>query len=79
MRCYFHLMNGNEAIIDKTGAEVSNLETAQAEALKAIREMRQEGDKMDDDDDWRDWRLDVVDPGGHVLLTIRLDTPEHSV
>jgi hypothetical protein len=73
MRCYFHLVSGEEAIMDDTGIEVADIETAQREALKAIQEMRQEA--PDADEDWQNWRLNVVDQSGNVLLSIRLDTP----
>jgi hypothetical protein len=38
MRCYFHLVNCHETILDDTGIEVSDLEVAKAEARKAIAE-----------------------------------------
>ena len=55
MRCYFHLVNCHETILDDTGIEVSDLEVAKAEARKAIAELRQEDDETGED--WSGWRL----------------------
>jgi hypothetical protein len=49
MRCYFHLLNGYDAIRDDTGVDVSDEGTAQREALRAIYELRQEPDQTDED------------------------------
>jgi hypothetical protein len=72
MRCYFHLVNGPTMIPDDTGVEVSDIETAQREAVRAIQEMKAEAGE---DEDWLGWRLNVVDSTGQVLLSIRLDGP----
>lgn len=74
MHCYFHLVHTHERIVDETGIEVSDLEAAHYQALKAIQELRQEGE---DDVDWRGWQLEVVDETGSVLLSIPLDTAQH--
>jgi len=73
MRCYFHLVNGDEAILDETGIEVADLETAKAEARKAIQELQQEYDTSADD--WNGWQLNIVCPEGSVLYTAYLDQP----
>jgi hypothetical protein len=73
MRCHFHLVNCHAAIFDNTGVEVTDIDAAEAAALKAIQEIRQEDSQVDED--WEGWRLNVTDPSGDVLLSIPLDTP----
>lgn len=75
VHCYFHLVHRHERILDETGIEVSDLEAAHYQAIKAIQELRQEGGS--EDIDWRDWHLEVVDESGAVLLSIPLDTAQH--
>ena len=43
MHVFFHLKDGNETIGDVTGVEVSDLEEARTEALRAVAEMRRGG------------------------------------
>ena len=75
MRCYFHLVNGAETLLDDTGVEVADLETAKAQARKAISELRQDtGDVIED---WDGWRLDIVCPEGTLLHSIPLTTTLH--
>ncbi len=74
MRCFFHLVNGREAILDEAGIEVADLETAKTEASRAIRELRQEGGAPDE---WSGWRLDIVCPEGSLLYSIGLDVTLH--
>jgi hypothetical protein len=74
MRCFFHLVNGREAILDEAGIEVADLETAKTEASRAIRELRQEGGASDE---WSGWRLDIVCPEGSLLYSIGLDVTLH--
>ncbi|KLK90975.1 hypothetical protein AA309_22595 [Microvirga vignae] len=71
MRCYFHLVSYHDAIFDETGIEVTDLETAEAEALKAINELREDDSAANED--WQDWQLNVTDRSGQVLLSIPLD------
>jgi hypothetical protein len=75
MRCYFHLVNGHEAIPDDTGVEVSDLTTAQDMALQAIEDIREEA--IQQGASWHGWRLDIVDRSGCVLLSIPLDPTFH--
>jgi hypothetical protein len=75
MRCFFHLVNGHEAIMDDIGIEVPDLETAKAQALKAIGELRQEDDGASDE--WDGWRLDIVCPEGNTLYSVDLNTTLH--
>jgi len=75
MRCYFHLVNDHEEIIDNTGIEVCDLESAKAQALLAIDELRDE--IGDDAEDWSGWRLDIVCPEGTLLHSMRLTKTVH--
>ena len=75
MRCYFHLVNCHDAILDDTGVEVDDLDSAEAEARKAIQELCQEDEEPDDL--WAGWQLNVADASGRVLLSIPLTTPLH--
>jgi hypothetical protein len=75
MRCYFNLVNGTEEIIDDDGIEVSGIEQARVQALKAIAELRQEDNDLASE--WRNWRLEVSDSEGHVLFTISLAIDLH--
>ena len=75
MHCYFHLVHTHERILDETGIEVSDLEAAHYQAIKAIQELRLESDA--DEIDWSGWQLEVTDHTGTVLLSIPLDTAQH--
>ena len=75
MRCYFHLVNCHDAILDDAGVEVDDLGSAEAEARKAIQELRQEDEEADEM--WAGWQLNVTDAFGRVLLSIPLTTPLH--
>jgi hypothetical protein len=75
MRCYFHLVNGHDAILDDTGIEVADLETAKAQAWQAIAELRHEADGGGED--WRGWRLDIVCPEGTLLYSCPLTKVLH--
>lgn len=73
MRCYFHLVNGQETIPYDIGVEVSDITAVHHLARHAIHELRAEADRVDEE--WQGWRLNVVDPSGGVLLSISLDLP----
>jgi hypothetical protein len=75
MRCYFHLVNSHEEILDDEGIEVQDLKGAKLHAQKAIRELRQEiGEEAEG---WRGWRLDVVCSEGSLLHSIPLSETLH--
>ena len=75
MRCFFHLVNDHEEIVDNTGIEVQDLESAKVEALLAITELRHEiGAEIED---WSGWRLDIVCPKGTLLHSLPLNTTLH--
>ncbi len=75
MHCFFHLVHTHERILDETGIEVSDLEAAHYQAIKAIQELREEGEE--DDVDWRGWHLEVVDASENILFSIPLDAVQH--
>ncbi len=75
MHCYFHLVHTHERIADETGIEVSDLEAAYYQAVRAIQELREEGEP--DAVDWRGWHLEVTDTSGKVLFSIPLDAAQH--
>lgn len=75
MRCFFHLVNGQEKILDDTGVEVKDLDSAKAEALKAITELRQE--LGGSPEDWQGWHLVIVDPEGSILHSFALNRVIH--
>jgi hypothetical protein len=74
MRYYFNLINHTERILDDIGIEVSTLEQAHAQALKAVQEMRAEGD---DSAEWDDWRLEVSNAAGAVAFSVSLGDRLH--
>jgi hypothetical protein len=75
MRCFFHLVNDHEEIVDNTGIEVQDLESAKVQALLAITELRQEIGA--DIEDWSGWRLDIVCPRGTLLHSVLLNNTVH--
>ena len=75
MRCFFHLVNGAEAILDDTGIEVPNLESAKAQAREAINELCREAD--DEAQDWGGWRLNIICPEGSLLASMPLKQSLH--
>jgi hypothetical protein len=75
MRCYFHLVNSHEEILDDEGIEVSDLEDAKAQALLAIEDIREEAVEVGAS--WHGWRLEIVDPSGRVLASLSLEPMRH--
>jgi hypothetical protein len=75
MRCFFHLVNDHEEIVDNTGIEVHDLESAKVQALLAITELRHEiGAEIED---WSGWRLEIVCPEGTLLHSMLLNNTMH--
>ncbi|HEV2565496.1 MAG TPA: hypothetical protein VGU19_10470 [Microvirga sp.] len=75
MRCFFHLVNDYEEIVDNSGIEVHDLENAKVQALLAITELRHEiGAEIED---WSGWRLDIVCPQGTLLYSMLLNNTVH--
>lgn len=75
VRCYFHLVNGPETILDDIGIEVSDFETAKAEARRALAELRQEAEGASGS--WDGWRFDIVCPAGNLLYSFSLNKTLH--
>jgi hypothetical protein len=71
MRCYFHLVNGHDAIRDTDGLEVTDLDQTHAEALETLHTLAQEDEEAAAT--WAGWRLEVSDTSGAVLFSISLD------
>ncbi|MBJ6125514.1 DUF6894 family protein [Microvirga splendida] len=70
MLCFFHLVSNHDEIVDDTGIEVRDLESAKAQALVAIEELRAEiGPEAGD---WSGWRLEIVCPHGTLLHSMQL-------
>jgi hypothetical protein len=75
MRCFFHLVSNHDEIVDNSGIEVLDLESAKAQALIAIEELRAElGTQADD---WSGWRLEIVCPHGTLLHSMKLMETRH--
>ena len=75
MRCYFHLVNSHEEILDDEGIEVSDLEDAKAQALVAIEDIREEAIQLGAS--WHGWRLEIADSSGRVLASLSLEPMRH--
>jgi hypothetical protein len=75
MRCYFNLVHGTEEILDDDGIEVSGIEQARAQALKAIAELRQEDNDLASE--WKNWHLEVTDSEGNMLFSLSLAIDLH--
>ena len=75
MRCYFHLVNSHEEILDDEGIEVSDLEDAKAQALVAIEDIREEAIQVGAS--WQGWRLEITDRSGRVLACLSLEPMRH--
>jgi hypothetical protein len=71
-RIYLDLVKDAQVIPDTTGVPVPDFGTALPALLEAIQEARQERSHTEG---WDGWQLKVVDPSGHVLLSLCLDTP----
>ncbi|WP_432807327.1 DUF6894 family protein [Microvirga terrae] len=75
MRCYFHLVNSHEEILDDEGIEVSDLDHAKAQALAAIDDLRNEAIEVGAS--WQGWWLNIVDSSGRVLASLCLEPTRH--
>jgi hypothetical protein len=76
VRYFFNLTNGQEAIRDDEGIEVSDVQAALGSAMEAIEELRAADPSYSQD--WQGWRLEVVDSSGRVLQSLPLvDSVQH--
>jgi hypothetical protein len=71
MRCFFNLHNTDDAILDKEGVEVANVEDLRAEVAKGVKDVRSADPLVVGD--WKGWRLEATDPSGAVLFSVNLD------
>jgi hypothetical protein len=75
MRCYFHLVRDQEELIDDEGVDVSDLESAKAQAMMAVTELQQETRGIVED--WSGWQLNVVNAEGYLLWSVPLSLALH--
>jgi hypothetical protein len=75
MRLFFHLLDSGDTIHDLEGVEVTDLEQARTEALRALDEMRQEDPSAPQE--WSGWTLRVTDGSGQVVHSLDLDAGIH--
>ncbi len=75
MRCFFHLVSDREELIDDEGIDVSDYETARAQAMMAVIELKQEAGGIVED--WTGWQLNVVDAEGDLLWSVPLSLTLH--
>ena len=71
MRYYFHLIRGDETIVDDHGLELPDLDYARAAIMKAIAERRLEEPRLADE--IVGWTLSVTNGTGDVLFSVPLD------
>ncbi len=75
MRLFFHLVDSQDTIHDLEGVEVTDLEQARSEAIRALADMRQEDPSAPQD--WSGWTLRLTDGSGRVVLSFGLDAGVH--
>jgi hypothetical protein len=75
MRLFFHLVDNRDTIHDLKGVEVTDLEQARTEAMRAIAEMRHEDPSAPQA--WSGWTLRVTDASGRVVLSLDLNGGVH--
>jgi hypothetical protein len=75
MRCFFHLVRDYEEMIDDEGVEVSDFESAKAQAVLAVKELQQETRGIVED--WGGWHLNVVNAEGYLLWSTPLSLELH--
>ncbi|MFC5481481.1 DUF6894 family protein [Microvirga aerilata] len=76
MRCYFHLVSDHDQILDDEGVEVSDLESARAQALMAVSELQHELGGIVDD--WSGWHLRILSSEGRLLYSFPILKSPHS-
>jgi hypothetical protein len=73
MTYYFHLVSESVRILDDVGIQAESEVEAYLGAIKALRDLYGEVDATD----WRHWSLEVADPTGQVIFTIKLTSQCH--
>jgi len=71
MRYHFHLRNLEELILDEEGSEYSDMESAREEARASVRELAIEDIRNGKSP--RGWRVQISDPDGALLETVKLE------
>jgi hypothetical protein len=71
LRVYFHLRSAHDVILDPEGVEVSNLQEARVQAIRAMEELRHEDAAAARE--WSGWTLTVADASGTILFSLNLD------
>ena len=74
MMCFFHLVRGDERIVDEDGVEVADLDHAFQQVCEVIQEVAEDG--PDELETWRGWSFEVTDGDGTVLFTTPLGPAE---
>ena len=72
MRCYFHLINGDETITDYSGIDLPGLEEAHMLTVEAIADIRARQPMLAAEG--TGWTLTVADDTGAALFTVSLDS-----
>jgi hypothetical protein len=75
MRLFIHLVDSQDTIHDLEGVEVTDLEQARTEAIRALADMRQEDPSAPQA--WSGWTLRLTDGSGRVVLSFGLDAGVH--
>ncbi|MFC5484450.1 DUF6894 family protein [Microvirga aerilata] len=75
MRCFFHLVSDHEELLDDEGIEVSDLESAKAQAMMTVNDLQREAGGIVED--WSGWQLNVVNADGCLLWSVPLSPTLH--
>ena len=71
MRCFFHVVNAHEAILDHVGLETDDGTDLHAIAVQLTDVLRREDPSLLSEA--RGWQLKVVASSGAVLFTVDID------
>ena len=68
-RFYFHLVRGQERIVDRAGLELRREVVMSAAVMEKVKE-RWPGTA--DIDDWEGWSVEIVDAAGRIVRSLAL-------
>lgn len=74
MMCFFHLVRGEEKILDSDGVEVANVDQAIRQIGELVNEVAADG--PEELQAWRGWSFEVTDESGVILFTTALAPDE---
>lgn len=74
MICFFHLVKGEERVLDADGVEVVNVDQAILQVGELVSEVAADG--PEELQAWRGWFFEVTDVSGAVLFTTALASDE---